>query len=426
MRDFSVRRLLTAAFFLTATAASAQNGNSNKENDPYSRFGIGEPLTGTNVLNRGMGYTSTAFQNATAVNTDNPASYASLRLTTYEAGFTGSMRTITTNNKSYNTGSASLANLRLGFPVSKHAGVALGLQPTTHIFYHNVDSSTINGFGKTASEYLGDGGLNYAFIGAAGETHGFSFGLNFGYMFGNINNTSRLVNLDTTRVLGTEFSKQTRLGGLHFKAGIQYYDTLLNGWNVRVGATAEWGQALNGTQTAYSGSFFYMGSTEVSDTAYTASEKEGKIQLPATYSIGASLGGSNWSLALDATQMDWSQFKNFGQTDSNINSKTLRLALGGEYTPVPASVYSYLSRVTYRAGFYYGNDYVNLRNTVLNYYGFTVGASFPFKRSTDRIHTALEFGRRGATINGLVQSNYFKLHLGISLNDRWFIKRKYD
>lgn len=426
MRDFSVRQLLTAGLFFTATVASAQSGNSSKENDPYSRFGIGEPLTGTNVLNRGMGYVSTAYQNATAINTDNPASYASLRLTTYEAGFTGSLRNLRTQDKSYATGSASLANLRVGFPIGNHAGLALGLQPQSHIFYHNVDSSTINGFGKTAAEYLGEGGLNYAFIGAAGETHGFSFGLNFGYMFGTMSNTSRLVNIDTTHVLGTDFSKETRLGGLHFKAGIQYHDTLQNGLNIRIGATAEWKQNLNGNQTSYRSAFSYIGNTLLQDTSYTATGKDGEIVLPATYSIGASVGGATWSIGVDATQTDWSKYRNFGLTDSNINSKTVRVGVGGEYTPDPLSVYSYLSRITYRAGFYYGSDYVKLRNTDLNYYGLTLGASFPFKRSADRIHTALEFGRRGTTANNLVQSNYFKVHLGISLNDRWFVKRKYD
>lgn len=426
MRDFSVRQLLTAVLFFTASVATAQNGNSSKENDPYSRFGIGEPLTGTNVLNRGMGYVSTAYQNAAAINTENPASYASLKLTTYEAGFTGSVRSIRTEGKSYGTGSASLANLRLGFPIGNHAGMALGLQPQTHIFYHNVDSSTVNGIGKTAAEYTGEGGLNYAFIGAAGTTHGFSFGLNFGYLFGTMSNTSRLVNIDTTHVLGSDFSKETRLGGLHFKAGIQYHDTLENGWNVRVGATADWGQSLNGNQTSYSSSFYYIGSSINTDTSYTSAGKDGKIVLPATYSIGANLGGANWSIGVDATQMNWSKYRNFEAIDTNINSKTLRLGVGGEYTPDPLSVYSYLSRVTYRAGFYFGQDYVKLRNTDLNYYGFTLGASFPFKRSPDRIHTAFEFGRRGTTANGLVQANYFKIHLGISLNDRWFVKRKYD
>ncbi len=439
MRDFSAKRLLTATLVCAATAAVAQNGNSNKENDPYSRYGIGESLTGTNVLNRGMGYTSVAYQNASAVNTENPASYSFLKITTYEAGFTGGLRSIHADNKSYNTGSASLAYLRVGLPLGRHAGMAFGLQPQSHVFYHSIDTASIikeenkGGFvyNKNVSEYTGEGGLNYAFIGGGGEVSGFSFGANFGYMFGNIRNTSRLVNIDTTHVLGSDFSKYTRLGGIHWKAGVQYHDTLQNGWHVRVGATADISQQLNGNRETYNSSFFYIGSTQYTDTAFTTSDERGKIILPSTYAVGAQLGGGNWSLAADVTRMDWSKYRNYDVSDSLVD-KTIRINAGGEFTPDPTNVYSYLSRVTYRAGFYYGTDYVKLRNTEMNYYGFTLGASLPFKRmgndpySSGMIHAAIEVGRRGTETNGLVQANYFKFHLGVSLNNKWFIKRRYD
>jgi len=433
MRDFSVKHLLAATLICAATTAAAQDGNSNKENDPYSRYGIGEPMSGTNILNRGMGYLSTAYQNASAINTDNPASYASLKITTYEGGFTGGLRTIIADNKSYNTGSANLTYIRVGIPIGKHGGFAFGLQPQSHVFYHSEDTALsikdetggLPTLTKVASEYTGQGGLNYAFLGGAYEIHGFSFGVNFGYEFGNIQNTSRLVNIDTTHILGSDFSRYTRLGGIHWKAGIQYHDTLRNGWHVRIGATAELSQQLNGSRESYSSSFFYIGSTIYPDTSYTTTAESGKVILPSIYSVGVQLGGANWSAGADVTRTDWSVYRNYGLIDS-LTDKTMRFNVGGEYTPDPLSVYHYLSRVTYRVGFYYSNDYVKLRNVDMNYYGVTLGASFPFKRSADRIHTAIEFGRRGTQSDGLIQANFFKLHLGISLNDRWFIKRRYD
>lgn len=432
MSDFSVSKLLAVALVCVTSAAAAQSGNSNKENDPYSRYGLGEMTTGTSVLNRGMGYTSVAFQNAAALNTDNPASYPSLRLTTYEAAFTGGLRSIDAGNQSYNTGSLTLSYLRVGIPLGKHGGMAFGLEPRSHIYYHNVDTATTlkdeNGgsiFNKNASEYTGEGGLNYAFIGGGYSIGGFSVGANFGYLFGNIRNTSRLVNLDSTKMLGSDFSRYTRIGGIYWKGGLQWHDTLRNGWHYRLGATLELSQQINASRESYGSSFFYYGTQEVQDTAFSLPGQQGKITIPATYAVGAQLGGPNWSLAADITRTDWNQYQNFGISDS-VTDQTLRYSIGGEFTPSPSSVYGYFQRVTYRMGFYYGDDYVRLHDKNLNYYGLTVGASFPFKRGADRVHTALEFGRRGTTENGLVQMNYFRLHLGISLNDRWFIKRKYD
>lgn len=423
-------RILTLSLICAAATASAQievpNGNSVKENDPYSRYGIGEPITGTNVLNRGMGYFSTAYQNATVVNTENPASYTSLKLTTYEAGFTGSARTLLANGTSVSTGSASFAYLRMGIPLGKRGGMAFGIQPQTRVFYNNVDSASIPGIGRTASIYNGEGGINYAFVGGAYRVGGFSLGANFGYMFGNIRNTSQLLNVDSSKVRNSDVSSFTRYGGIYYKLGVQFHDSLRNGLQLRLGATAALNQNIGGDRESYTSTFNIVNAVRTWDTVLRTSGLGGDLSIPATYSVGAQLGGSNWSIGAEAYRTDWKQYSNYGIRDSAVRDQSYRFNVGGEFVPEPGSVRSYFSRVTYRAGFYYGTDYLSLRNTDLNYYGVTVGASFPFKRGLDQLHTALEIGRRGTETNGLVQMNFVRLHLGISLNDRWFIKRRYD
>ena len=37
-----------------------------------------------------------------------------------------------------------------------------------------------------------------------------------------------------------------------------------------------------------------------------------------------------------------------------------------------------------------------------------------------------EFGKRGSQDNGLIQESYWNLIVGLSLNDIWFIKRKFN
>jgi len=145
-----------------------------------------------------------------------------------------------------------------------------------------------------------------------------------------------------------------------------------------------------------------------------------------TWSLGFQLfNNTHWSAGAEFSTTQWSQYRNFGLKDS-VADQSMRISLGGSYTPDPASIHNYLQRVTYRAGFYYGTDYIRLRNTDISYYAVTVGASLPFRRSPDRIHTAFEIGSRGTEANGLVRENFYRFSLGISLNDRWFEKRKYD
>ncbi len=427
LHNFAKRSCLILCVLGTGVA-SAQN--SNKENAPYSRYGIGEIVNSSNTLLRGMGYTSVAYSSTTAVNPDNPATYAGLKLTTYEAGLTGSTRTITADGKNYTSGSASLAYLSVGIPVGKHTGFAFGLRPQSKVYYHNADTVLSNPsqpwMYKHSEDYSGEGGLNYAYVGAAGKYGGFSLGFNFGYMFGTIRNSSSLVNIDTVHAVNADFTRYTRIGGIYWQGGAQYEAQLSKKIKLRLGATAQLSQTLHGYRDEYATSYVvYDGATQ-SDTASTSLDAAGKIVLPLTYSLGANVSGDRWSVGVQYTNTAWNQYRNYGLADSTIADHTTRYSIGGEYTPNPSSLYKYLPRVTYRLGFYYGTDYVHLKNTELNYYAVTAGASLPFRRSTDRIHLAFEYGTRGTVSNNLIKENFFRFTLGISLNDKWFIKRRYD
>ena len=162
------------------------------------------------------------------------------------------------------------------------------------------------------------------------------------------------------------------------------------------------------------------------DTSYQALSQKGPLTMPMTYSIGVHIADSNrWVLGIDYSAMNWTGYKGLGRTDS-VGDMSYRIGVGGELTPEPTAIRKYLGRVTYRLGFYYGQDYVYLRNTPLNYYAVTFGFGLPFRRFTDRVNTAFEIGRRGAETNGLFRESFVKFSVGVSLNDKWFIKRKYD
>ena len=58
--------------------------------------------------------------------------------------------------------------------------------------------------------------------------------------------------------------------------------------------------------------------------------------------------------------------------------------------------------------------------------GLSAGFSMPVRKAGSYIHLALEGGRRGTTKNDLIEERYFKMTVGFTINDRWFIKSKYD
>lgn len=401
--------------------------NSNKENSIYTRYGIGELRNALNTPIRAMGGISTAYADEFAVNSDNPASYATLRFTTYEVGGEASMKTVLTGTQKYGTGMASLSYFTIGVPLGKYAGMAFGVKPYTRVYYETQDSVDMPGIGPAIRVYSGDGSVNYAYAGFAGQYGGLSLGVNIGYMFGTIRNSNILTTqYDTLNVQNADFSHYTKIGGLYYKLGAMYNAKLKEKLFLRVGATATLKQNVTVHEDDYKLSWRISDGTAIYDTVVNISNQKGKMVLPMSYSFGAHImDNEKWMAGFDISGAKWSDYNIEGIKDS-LADQTYRVAVGGSYTPNARSLYKYLNRITYRLGFYYGTDYIRLRNTGMNYYGFSLGVSLPFKRTYDRVHLAYEMGRRGTLNNGLIQENFYKFSFGISLNDKWFVKRKYD
>lgn len=416
---------LLAALAL-AIPATAQR--SNRENSPYSRYGLGDIRGGTHVGLRGMGGASTAYANPFSVNPDNPASYTNLKFTTYEGAGEGSRRTVTSNGQDASSGTATLAYLRVGIPLGKYGGAAFGVQPETRVYYRlRTDTVQQPGLGRNQSEYTGEGGTNYAFIGLAGRLKGFSLGVNFGYLFGTTNSAASqaFFDADTAATLNALFSSTTRIGGVYAKGGAQYETKIAKKYTLRLGATAALQQNVTARREQTTESIRrFVGLPSARDTLVRLDAQRGEVTLPLSYGGGVQLAREEkWTINLDYRGTQWSDFRKFGDRDSVANS--YRIGIGGEYTP-KAAARDYASRIIYRAGVSFGQDYVQLRGEEFPVFSGTIGASLPFKRSADRIHTALEVGRRGTENAGLARESFIRFSLGLSLIDRWFVKRRYE
>ena len=424
---------------LFAQTNTVSNPTNGRENNPYSKYGIGEFINGNNTVLRGMGNITSAYENPYQVNTDNPASYAFLQRTTFEVGAMASTRTISASGLTYKTGTASISYLNLAVPLSKkgNSGLCFGFRPYTRVYYSMVDTINTNTnppspIGEVVKNYSGDGGINYAYIGAAGKYKGLSIGFNFGYMFGTIRHTTATIPIDsslTYKAYTAEFTNYTRIGGIYWKGGAMYERRIDSDYTINIGGTLTISQNITEHLDAFQISSYNFGDTLVNDTVSNQSGQRGKLKLPMSYSIGVMLArNEKWKIGIDYTATQWSGFQSTPDASllTGVGKGSYKISVGGSYIPDAGSIRSYLSRVTYRFGLYYGTDYLNLNNTALPVYGVTVGGSLPFRRSTSALHLALDIGRLGTSVNNLIQETYVRFTLGISLNDRWFIPRKYD
>jgi hypothetical protein len=184
LKPAKVLLLASMSFFGNATLF-AQNISRPYENNPYSRYGLGEESNGLNPALKAMGGASTAYSDEFIVNTDNPASYSKITHMTYEGGAEGRRRTIISSNDKYQTGTATVSYLNFAIPLGKYGGMLIGFKPNTKVSYQLYDTlQTL--LGPSSVSYYGTGGTNYFFLGGATAYKGLSIGANLGYMFGTI------------------------------------------------------------------------------------------------------------------------------------------------------------------------------------------------------------------------------------------------
>lgn len=437
--------LLLSALLMPGIQSIAQTGtvsnpNNGHDNNPYSKYGLGELANGNNTVLRGMGNVTSAYENPYTVNADNPASYSFLRRTTFEAAGTGISRSITDGTQHYTTGTATIAYLNVGFPVGKRGGLVLGFRPYTQMYYLMQDTMSAtttppSPLGQLLKVYNGEGSLNLPYVGASYQYKGLSIGANLGYLFGTLRTTSAVVPnyLDpaNTGVYTSEFSNYTRIGGLYWKGGLMYAHTFDSSYTLHIGGTLSLNQDLTQRLTQYQIASYNNGLTDTSrvDTVYNPGELKGKMTMPLSYSGGIMFGKTDkWSIGVDYAATQWSNFKSLPdvQRMTGVGSSSYRLSIGGEFTPDINSIRSYFSKVTYRLGAYYGKDYLRVNNTDLPFYGLTFGGSFPFRRSLSRVHAAFDIGKLGTTDNGNMSQTHVRFTLGASFNDLWFIRTRYQ
>jgi hypothetical protein len=101
------------------------------------------------------------------------------------------------------------------------------------------------------------------------------------------------------------------------------------------------------------------------------------------------------------------------------------MAIGGEFTPYSASPGSYLKRITYRTGVSLDHYPYLVNSSTLKDFGINFGLSLPVGRISS-LDIGVKVGKRGSLGLNKIEENYFKLYFGMTFNDQWFIKRKFD
>ena len=154
--------------------------------------------------------------------------------------------------------------------------------------------------------------------------------------------------------------------------------------------------------------------------------KNTEIKIPTIWSFGLGFGqDKKWFVGAEYSFQDYSSFSNpFSTAESLEYIDASSIAFGMYFVPDYASFTSYLKRVNYRAGVRYDKSGLVINGKEINNFGITFGLGLPLGGAFSNLNLGFELGKRGTTDANLIRESYLKFGVGLSLNDRWFQKRK--
>lgn len=428
--------ILNKKYFLAFTLLVAVACNAMAQstiNSPYSKYGVGNLKGSYLPQQRAIGNlaygisTIGAYQN---LNIANPASYSNLRLTVFDIGASTSNQTLTKGGLSEKSFNATLNHIAIAVPVSKKSALSFGLLPYSNLGYDFKNSNETVDIYTVDHVYSGEGGLTQAYLGygfALGKH--FSFGANMSYIFGNLKEVKATEFSQYIGFLNSKTENDNAVGGLNFDFGTQYMVALNKNTRLTLGYTGGFKTQLNTTYSQLSTR--YTSSADANfraDTTSYRSDVKGHLTLPASHNFGFSIEKQNkWLIGADLRSANWSKFRQNG-TSGGLND-SWGVSVGGQITPNVNAVTNYLKLIDYRLGVSYDKTYLQLSTQDITIKSLNFGFGFPLisgRNSFYKINFATEIGKRGTLKNNLVEENFINLHLGFTINDRWFQKYKYD
>ncbi len=389
---------------------------------PYSRFGYGAIEHVGFGKNQAMGGIGIAVRSNANLSPLNPASYSEIDSLSqiFEFGLAGKgVRYTDARNSEYNA-DMNFSYLGMGFPVSDWWGIGIGMLPVSFVGYD---------FGLNATEpvetvsygYYGTGGISKVFWGNSFEIlDRVSLGVNFNYMFGAINHYRNVSFPDHSDFTNFVYIEKIKVSSLQYTLGLQAVQPINDKSRIVLGAIYEPKINLNAKRSV--NSYRILPVTNGQIPIETIDDEPITMEYPEAYGVGLTYEITDKLQAgVDYYYQNFSEAQFYG-TDS-LENRT-RFGAGLEYTPNIIDN-NYLKRIRYRLGANINNSYQKVYGLDVVDFGITFGFGLPLGYSKTTFNVAFEYGKTGTTKNNLVQQDYLKVVLNLSLNDVWFLKRKF-
>lgn len=414
-----VKQLTLSALFGVATlAAVAQNSTSS----PYSMYGIGILTPKEDASTAAMGHAGIAYAPAEQINLANPAAIGNLDSLTFyfNLQFKYFYARESTELENQSVHSANIDGVTMGFRGRKWLAFALGYAPYSTVGYNMNERKNIYGTEEWYRvNFKGSGGLSQAFFNMAINLWDYvRLGGNFSVLWGSINKREKAFFSEANGGEDITNERKYQVNNIYWEVGAQLGHRWGKGNALYVGATFNNKKWLH---TSFKHSVY---NDITSNLGYDDSTPE-RFYVPRQWGFGLSYAHRHLVGNLDYKTALWSDIPNTKFKENVRFRDTYLWCWGLEFFPGERDDPFY-KRMRYRAGGFYGTDYLDLRGVNLLQAGFTLGITVPLGRSMNAVTIAYEYMRRGTTNNGMVLERFNNFKFALNIHERWFLKSKFE
>ena len=414
---FKLFALLTGSFIFSQTGTTS----------PYSYAGLGEVnFRGTHV-NRFMGGLE-IYNDSIHANLSNPSSYAKLKLTNYTLGLNYRINNMIGANETKSIASAGLNYIGVAMP-TKYFGFGFGIIPYTSVGYKLSYLENVNDNENILNLFEGEGGINKTFFSIGFRPLKFlSLGVTLNYNFGKIRYETGIFQDQVT--LGTVLENISSISGLDLKLSTQLEIPIKDALELQAMLSYTPEANLISTNSRFYNTRSFLSTNNFGENVEISlidfGLKRTNITIPDIISFGFGVGKERkWFAGLQYTMNAMQNFSHEFISLPNVGyENAYQFSLGGFYIPDYSSITSYWKRIVFRMGFRHELTGILINNFGLKETGVNFGFGLPLAGFSNT-NIGFEYASRVADSN-TYKENFWSFRIGFSLNDKWFIKRKYN
>lgn len=386
---------------------------------PYSRYGYGEWQSLSFSANQSMGGLGYGVRSNKSINAMNPASYTAIDSLTFmlDLGVSGVVDGFATASENTTQFNGNVDYVAIQVPLAKFAALSLGISPMSTVGYNYsfIDKKPMYGYQDTLTikqAFNGTGGISQVYLGLSFDIlDRVAIGVNGHYLFGNIQHYREVTFPNENLYTSTWQKEALYISAWLCDVGVQYHQPIGDDELV-VGAAYSLQLPMNNR---------YEITTKTNDVEIIEDETL-LFEYPQTIGAGVSYRWDNRLLiGADVSWQNFAQAHYYGETNK-LNDRFV-YAFGAQYTHAPGGK-KYTDNMEFRIGANYANSYINIDNKPFDKWAITWGIGFPLPNTNTKLNLHMEYGQQGSIQQQGLLERYYKIGISVSLNERWFVKRK--